>query len=179
MKLDALPFVPRARRLPARGTAPRVIPFLTREYFARRAPQMAGPKEDVQTARSRPSPDLRLFFTSLTQPRQPHPLRRIVCWWAQGMDRFLGGLQTALLVYYTLLGLTAFPLFARAQWVGGIVMATVGSVFGWLLLCRWQQSLPQDSAHNGLARQPRSRRSPKWKLQGSESMSLGVSDKRD
>jgi hypothetical protein len=67
----------------------------------------------------------------------PHPVFRIVGWCRLLVGRLLDGLQIALLAYYALLGLTAFPLLANAHWVGGVTMAMIGSFFGWLLLARW------------------------------------------
>ena len=82
------------------------------------------------------------FFNSVirlgTLP-QPHPLWRIACGCGRVLDRFMNGFTNALLVFYMSLGLTAFPLFANAHWIGGLAMAMVGSVFGWLLLERWQR----------------------------------------
>ena len=45
-----------------------------------------------------------------------------------------------MLVYFASLGLTAFPLLADGQWIGGIAMTTVGTGFGSLLLLRWHSN---------------------------------------
>ena len=103
-------------------------------------------------------PDLRLFFTSVTESREPHPLWRVACWCGRGVDRFVAGLQTTLLVFYALLGLTAFPLFAQAHWIGGMAMVTVGSVFAWLLRLRWQSAAPSRSSAGDAEHWPRLRR---------------------
>jgi hypothetical protein len=166
MMATIVPFIPveRSTTLPVEN--PRVLPFLTMQEFARReldrlckayedwllrkwalpagATIEEAPLDDFGLTsyigwslrwRRRP---LHVFETVLRVP-PPHPVWRVVRWCSHGVGRALSGLQTALLAYYTLLGLTAFPLLAHAHWVGGAAMATVGSVFGWLLLARWQQ----------------------------------------
>ena len=160
MSARVMPFVATEARSAPPFDSPQVLPFLTRKAFARResnresdayiawlhrqrdpaAPREEPPNGDIMFAtfveRSvRLTATARLFETVL-RGAAPGPMWRVACWMGRGVDRFCRVLHTAMLVYYTLLGLTAFRLFARAQWVGGIVMATVGSMFGSLLIIR-------------------------------------------
>jgi hypothetical protein len=83
----------------------------------------------------------RALFTSVTRRSDSHPLVRITRACGRGANRMMGGLETALLVYFSSLGLTAFPLIAHAHWIGGITMVTVGSGFGRLLIHRVHSSM--------------------------------------
>jgi hypothetical protein len=151
--------------------AGRVLPFRTRQEFARRelariceaherwllrkwslppgAPLEEPPCNDfalgafIETALRWRRRTLRTFET-VERTAPPHPLWRMACVCGHGVDLMLKGLQTTLLVYFAALGLTAFPLFARGQWVGGVVMTAVGSLFGWLLLARRQRLAVDD-----------------------------------
>jgi hypothetical protein len=165
MMATIVPFIPVERSPTSPVENPRVLPFLTMQEFALReldrlckayeewllrkwalppgAPIEEPPLDDFGLTsyiglslrwRRRP---LHLFETVLRTP-PPHPVWRVVRWCGRSVCRVLSRLQTVLLAYYALLGLTAFPLLAQAHWLGGAAMAMVGSFFGWLLFARWQ-----------------------------------------
>jgi hypothetical protein len=82
-------------------------------------------------------------FRGLVREPAPHPMWRVWRFAAQAVDRTLSYLQATLLAYYALLGLTAFPLLASAHWLGGTVMALIGTVFTSLFFERMRLSSTQ------------------------------------
>jgi hypothetical protein len=162
MKAKLLPFIP-AERVTAVCDAPRVVHFLTRRDFDRReferlwaaherwvlrkwalppgAPIEEPPCTDIMLC-TLVERELRLrrlqrhVGETVLRTPAPHPIVRIVGWSRRLVSRVVDGLQIAILAFYALLGLTAFPLLANAHWLGGLTMAMIGTVFGWLLLVR-------------------------------------------
>jgi hypothetical protein len=134
-----------------------------REVAASIVPHASGgtpirqPLSAVKLSNPSNAPMNRGFFDSITghnTPAQLHPLWRIACGVGHGFDRLMNGMRAALLVFYASLGLTAFPLLANAHWVGGIAMAIMGSMFGWLLFARCQpRATPVDDDDSEYAAQ--------------------------
>ena len=162
--MSLLPFVPGDRPTAPVYAAERVLPFLTRRDFDRREVERLWAAHESWVLRKwalppgapiedPPCMDITLctvvehelrwrrrqLHVGETVLRTPaiHPVFPIVGWCRFLVGRLLDGLQIAILAYYALLGLTAFPLLAHAHWVGGFTMAMIGTVFGWLLLGRW------------------------------------------
>jgi hypothetical protein len=79
------------------------------------------------------------LFVAVLREEPPHPMWRFARVCVLGLDRVLNGLHTALLIYYTSLGMLAFPLLATAHHIGGAALALVGGYFGFLALERFKK----------------------------------------
>ena len=91
-------------------------------------------KEMVETPASHRAADVSRVFDSVVRlDVMPHPAWRLFCAFGRGLNAFVAALRMALLAYYALLGLAAFPLVASGHYLGGAVIAAVGGFFAWML----------------------------------------------
>lgn len=126
------------RRGAARLNEPRdVLDKADRQWLAWRwvATHQGSPRLPAPT-QPRPKPDVSRIFDSVVRPDvppMPHPIWRLSCAFGRGLEKFLSGLRTAMLVYYALCGLVAIPLLVGGHYLSAAVMAGVGGCFATLL----------------------------------------------
>ena len=132
---NPLPVVPLSKVSTPLFVTPRVALFVTREEFARRAPQTATVKENAQAPRPRPSADLRLFFTSVTDGREPHPLWRIFRALSRLCSGFFRVVRPVISVYLLVVTTITVPLaLVAGLWWLAAYCAFIGMAFARLVL---------------------------------------------